>query len=157
MQLWRLSHHPNKPNVRSIMPLWGMETKVKLEKIAIAARFAVAGDSLKTVIRICGKLRGLYSRRNEFAHYVSATPDRRPTHIRLRTLRMKADGSMEKEKTYSVKHIIEYARLIHARTRQLDEVLNEAGVRKIPKSIELEAQMQADHPPQIDPPNDTKH
>lgn len=143
-QLARLMTHPNPIRPHELMALQGMETKVKLEKIAVAAHLQKPEHGAR-VRAICDRIRQHFQRRNDIAHYMDAGGA--PDCLNLIVFKLKRDGSMAGRKRYKADQILSYAAAMHARLRQLDECLNELGIKNAVEPYELAPQPPGHHRP----------
>lgn len=132
MQLARLIAHPSQPCPTAYLSVWGMEISIKIIQIQTTGRIKLQPEHAESVFRLCKKIRNSYTRRNEIAHYCNA-PSQRTDTIVLKTLKLKGDGTFQADKSYSVEQILDCARVLFFRVRQLDEMLTNAGIRAIEK------------------------
>jgi hypothetical protein len=127
LQVPRLISHPQKLDPATALALAGTPMRVSLQQIRTLARFRLAADAAANIATLCDKLRESYEHRNELAHFVAA-PGQRPDEAVLRTLRLKADGSLTPAKPYTADQIREFAATLRARVRELDNLLTAAGL-----------------------------
>ncbi len=135
--LWRLASHPQDFHGNMLLPLWGMETRVKLEKIKALSQSCIEPEHASQAIKLCDKLRRVFTRRNEIAHYLNSpvageVPSGR---LSLSTLRLRNDGTMEPVKTYAPAQIRCFALTMKTRLNELEGVLTDGGVRQLPERI----------------------
>lgn len=122
LHVMRLMNYPEPISANSGVPVWGMDTKVKLEKIAALTVLIFGDERAAPTIKVCHKIRRAFNRRNELAHYSNGQGPR-PDTIELRTLRVNANGELQREKIVGVEQVREFALVLHGRVRQLDIIL----------------------------------
>jgi len=134
-QLAKLSCFPGDLHALALMPVWGMETKVKLEKISTLSAL-IFKERAQPVARICDKLRRSFRRRNELTHYLNSPTGKTDT-ILLTTYRPNARGEMDAEKVWTRKQVRELTIVLLGRSNQLVECLTQIGLRPVPKWVGL--------------------
>lgn len=129
-QLARLISHPDDTRTNEMMALHGMETKVKLEKIVVAAHLHQP-ERTPDIRKACDKIRSSFQRRNEIAHLMDA--GQKPDALHLKLLKFRSDGTLAKDKVYTAAQIRVFAATLLARMQKLDQLINDLGVKKVTK------------------------
>jgi len=125
-QLARATLHPNPMTVRGWMMFHGMETKIKLERICMAAPL-IAETKSDEIIRTCDKIRNLYSRRNDICHNTNLMGDGDKL-----TLTVFKGFKRPIVKIYTIPQINLFCDHLIDRLRCIDSLLTDAGVTPIP-------------------------
>ena len=126
MQVARCIAHPNKPAAQSLLSCAGIELKTKLRQIEMATQLLFP-ERLPEVRKIISSIRRQFDHRNNIAHNSNVGPG---DAITITPLKLGNKG-LEKSKTFRPNQITNFARVMHARTRQLDETLTSIGFSKL--------------------------
>ncbi len=124
-QLVRLTAHPTKPDMYSIFPFVGMDTKVKLKIIKDLCYFKFPDESEK-IYKLCDKIRRSYDHRNALAH-MSHAPESKDK-LGLYTLKLQGDGLMQQPKKVTTKDIRNHAATMLKRGLALEQLLVSSGL-----------------------------
>ncbi len=136
LQLARLIAHPKTIDNPTVLALTGTRTSILLRQIQILARhrLELRSEHVENILKQCDKIRTSFDRRNDFAHYAAIkTSDR--DKIILKTVKMRENGELVPDKAYNTKQIREYAVTLQERVRVLDQLLNDAGLRRLTESL----------------------
>src|SRR5512139_1405918 len=80
LHLARLISHPRPVEPAAALAVWSMDTKVKLEKIAAVAHLRVNREIQTKIALLCRKIRRVFTRRNELAHFLGR-PTKEPGEL----------------------------------------------------------------------------
>jgi len=135
LQLARLIAHPKTIDNPTVLALSGTRTNVLLRQIQILAsyRLELRPEYAEKVFKLCDKIRTSFDRRNDFAHCaVIKTSDQ--DKIILKTVKMRENGELVPDKPYNTNQIREFAVVLQERVRELDQLLSDAGLRRLTES-----------------------
>jgi hypothetical protein len=132
--LARLQCHPHPATVNALLLLGGMETKVKLEKIALGAMMINPSSAAK-VKRQCDLIREIYTRRNYIAHNIAIMGG--GDQLVISFSRLTAAGKVIHDKKYTTTKVEWLERHLYQSIRALGDQLTEAGVTRLPRQLSL--------------------
>ena len=125
-QAARCMLHPNKLTNQSTFAASGMDLKVKLLVIENSVR-VIAPDHADRIAKITASVRRLFQHRNNIAHNLSAVDE---SKLKVYVHKITSKGPA-KAKVYNARQIEDFANLMGARTRQVDDCLNEIGIVRL--------------------------
>ena len=127
--LLRLLGHLHSQNPHIMLPLQGMQIRVKLQTINAAAAMIIPEDK-GNIQMLCDKIEKAFKRRNLFAHGMTK---RKPTGAKIAIYQPKftETGDFPQPEVLTPEQIRQYAREIYERTIALEECLNEADVQHL--------------------------
>lgn len=128
LQVARCLCHPHTINQATATSCAGIELKTKLRQIEISTQILFP-QHLDGVKKITSSIRRQFDHRNAIAHNCNFGSG---DDLRVIPLKMSNKGAV-REKTFVANQITNIARMMHARTRQLDECLIAIGFAKLPK------------------------
>lgn len=128
MQVARCLCHPHTLTPQSALSCAGIELKTKLRQIEIATQVAFPNE-VSAIKKITSSIRRMFDHRNAIAHNANEGPN---DTLNVTPLKLGSKG-IEKTKPLNAAQITNFARVMHARTRQLDDSLTSIGFVKLPK------------------------
>ena len=147
LQFARLVAHPNKidPVLVAALGRTG-EARVQLQQMKIVSRFRLTPEKAQEVIKLCDRIQDCFDRRNELAHWL-IVPGTTADKAILRTIRIKADGSLVPAKPYTAQQIKEFAEKMFERMTEFDRLLTASGIRKLDAADLVQAEGGLEAPP----------
>jgi hypothetical protein len=130
LQFARLIAHPNKIDPATVAALGRTETRAQLQQIKISTRFRLNTEKAQELIKLCDRIQDSFDRRNEIAHSI-ITPGTDADKAVLRTIKIKADGSLVPAKPYTAKQIREFAQKLFEHVAEFDHLLTASGLKKL--------------------------
>lgn len=131
----RLQTHPHPGTLNSVASLFGMQNKVLLEKIGVAAMIANP-ESSKEVEKLCGKIRRVFEHRNNIAHAIAIAGE--GERLVVQPMKLSLANPRFEKKTYTLNEITEYTRKLYRLVRHLSDRLNDFGIRRSAKLLRPE-------------------
>jgi hypothetical protein len=144
LQFARLIAHPNKVDPATVAALGRTDVRAQLQQIKIIARFRLESEKAEELIKLCDRIQDCFDRRNEIAHWIIMPRASEDSAAVLRTLKIKADGSLVPEKPYTAQQIREFATKLSERMTEFDRLLTASGLRKFdPGELQTEGNARA--------------
>ena len=127
--LLRLLGHLHSQNPHIMLPLQGMQIRVKLQTITAAAAMIIPEEK-DNIQKLCDKIEKAFKKRNLFAHGMTK---RKPTGDKIAIYQPKftETGDFPPPDVLTSDQIRQYARRIHERTLALEAHLTTSGVQNL--------------------------
>lgn len=129
LSLLRLLAHLHTQNPLTMLPLQGMEIRVKLQIINAAAAMIIP-EEREAVKKLCRHIENAFKKRNLFAHGMTS---RKAEGDRIAVFYVKytKTGQFQQPEVLKPNQIRQYARKIYERTLALEDHLTTAGVQEL--------------------------
>ena len=134
LQVARLISHPRSLDPTTALAIAGAQSSVLIQQIQILSRYQANPEQLPEVLKKCDKIRNAFDLRNDLAHCSGGRgPDK--DKIRIQPFKMRANGQLVPQKTLTTTQINEATDKLSEHLLELDRLLTDSGITKIPKSV----------------------